>query len=705
MANELPVSLYDSNSASVGTASNPLVIDPSGSSSQPITGTVTANQGGAWTVTIGAAIPAGSNTIGKVDQGAAGSSAWPVKTEVQIDYDTGAGTQNLSVVGVALPASGGAVAGGTATNPIRIDPTGGTTQPVSGTVTSNQGTAAAGSGAWPVTITDTSNTVVKPGDASNNAIRVNVVTGVTTPVTQVDRSTFTDGTSTFAPVGGYFNDSATAPTSGQAATARITSKRAIHINFRDNSGNEIGTASAPVRVDPTGTTTQPVAGVKTNNNAAPGATNVGTLPAIANATAPSWAEGNQVALSVDLFGSKRSLIASTVGTVSTANSSTATLTANSVFTGTSENITGYASIGVEVFADQNSAALGLSFQFSEDGTNWDFTETYTITASTPQSFALKPCCKFFRIVYTNGATGQGAFRLQTIFRQIAVQLGGSTKEPVRVDPVGTTIQPVSGTVTANQGGTWNVGLSTGSNTIGKVDQGTGGASAWKVDGSAVTQPVSAASLPLPAGAATSAKQPALGTAGVASADVITVQGVASMTALKVDGSAVTQPVSGTVTANAGTGTFTVAGGKTNNNAAPGATNVGSLCAIANAAAPSWVEGNLVALSVDLAGGQRVTGTVTAISSKGSVTDRSGTITLGGTAQTLMAANATRKYLLIENVSNKNLWFNFTTTAVQDQPSCLLLPNAAFVMEGAFVSTEAISVIGATTGKSFTAKEN
>lgn len=54
---------------------------------------------------------------------------------------------------------------------------------------------------------------------------------------------------------------------------------------------------------------------------------------------------------------------------------------------------------------------------------------------------------------------------------------------------------------------------------------------------------------LPTGASTSAKQPALGTAGTASTDVITVQGIASMTALKVDNSAVTQPVSGTVTAN------------------------------------------------------------------------------------------------------------------------------------------------------------
>lgn len=45
--------------------------------------------------------------------------------------------------------------------------------------------------------------------------------------------------------------------------------------------------------------------------------------------------------------------------------------------------------------------------------------------------------------------------------------------------------------------------------------------------------VTAASLPLPTGAATAAKQPALGTAGSASADVITVQGITSMTPLSV----------------------------------------------------------------------------------------------------------------------------------------------------------------------------
>src|SRR6516165_6876511 len=56
------------------------------------------------------------------------------------------------------------------------------------------------------------------------------------------------------------------------------------------------------------------------------------------------------------------------------------------------------------------------------------------------------------------------------------------------------------------------------------------------------------SVPLPTGASTSAKQPALGTAGVPSADVITVQGVSGMTALKVDGTGGSFPVTGTVAA-------------------------------------------------------------------------------------------------------------------------------------------------------------
>lgn len=143
--------------------------------------------------------------------------------------------------------------------------------------------------------------------------------------------------------------------------------------------------------------------------------------------------------------------------------------------------------------------------------------------------------------------------------------GPLTNAQLRATPV-----PISGTVS----------LAVESIEIGTVDQGTGGSSAWKVDGSAVTQPISAAALPLPAGASTSALQisgnaslasidsklmsplsvtgpltdaqlratpvPISGTVSlvVESIEIGTVdQGTGGSSAWKVDGSAVTQPIS------------------------------------------------------------------------------------------------------------------------------------------------------------------
>ena len=240
---------------------------------------------------------------------------------------------------------------------------------------------------------------------------------------------------------------------------------------------------------------------------------------------------------------------------------------------------------------------------------------------------------------TIAATQSGTWNLTNISGTISLPTGAATETTLStlngkipsnltvsatrllVDGSGVT-QPISGTISATQSGTWNVGLNAGSNAIGSITN-TSFASTqsgvWTVGLSAGTNyigktrltdgttdaeviplagynaqavaivdgsgnqltsfPVTntgtfavqaaqsgtwnitniSGTVSLPTGAATAAKQPALGTAGTASADVITVQGIASMTALKVDGSDVTQPVSGTVTANAGTGTFAVSG--------------------------------------------------------------------------------------------------------------------------------------------------
>ena len=76
-----------------------------------------------------------------------------------------------------------------------------------------------------------------------------------------DNGAFTFGTTAINPIGGVLDDTATnAATENSAAVARITAQKALHMNLRNVSGTEVGTSGAPLRIDPTGTTTQPVSG-------------------------------------------------------------------------------------------------------------------------------------------------------------------------------------------------------------------------------------------------------------------------------------------------------------------------------------------------------------------------------------------------------------------------------------------------------------
>lgn len=108
--------------------------------------------------------------------------------------------------------------------------------------------------------------------------------------------------------------------------------------------------------------------------------------------------------------------------------------------------------------------------------------------------------------------------------------------------------PVSGTITAN------LGTLNGASTSAKQD--TGNASLSSIDGKITavnTGAVVISSSALPSGASTSAKQPALGTAGTASTDVITVQGISGGTNLNVD----IKAMSTSVTVQDGGGSVTV----------------------------------------------------------------------------------------------------------------------------------------------------
>lgn len=88
-----------------------------------------------------------------------------------------------------------------------------------------------------------------------------------------------------------------------------------------------------------------------------------------------------------------------------------------------------------------------------------------------------------------------------------------------------------------------------------------------------------------------------------------------------------------------------------------------------------------------------------------IIDRSGTVTTGGVAQTLMSANSRRTGVVIENTSAGDLWINeLGSTAVAAAPSMRLAAGARYERIGSGVPVAAIGIYGVTTGQAFTARE-
>lgn len=181
---------------------------------------------------------------------------------------------------------------------------------------------------------------------------------------------------------------------------------------------------------------------------------------------------------------------------------------------------------------------------------------------------------------------------------------GTPSFPVRTDPTGTTPQPVSGTVAvsnfpASQNVVVTSALPAGANVIGHIIADTGSTTA-------------------------------------VTGNVTVIQGTGTNLHTVVDSG--TTAISGTVT---------TAGAKTNNSAAPGATNLGVLPALANAATPSWSEGNQVAASTDL---------------NGAVRTAPGVATLSSTTWTTATATGTRLTIATLNYPTSILTVLATTSA-------------------------------------------
>ena len=92
------------------------------------------------------------------------------------------------------------------------------------------------------------------------------------------------------------------------------------------------------------------------------------------------------------------------------------------------------------------------------------------------------------------------------------------------------------------------------------------------------------------------------------------------------------------------------------------------------------------------------------SGQAAITDRSGTITAGGSAQVLAAANTARSGFAIQNISVNDLWISPVGTAAATQPSIWLPAGSYYEFPQGGVPGTAISIFGATTGQAFSARE-
>ena len=227
--------------------------------------------------------------------------------------------------------------------------------------------------------------------------------------------------------------------------------RSINVEQTDGT-NIIGTSSHPTRVDPTGTTVQPVSGtVSATQGTSPWVENKtqvgGTVIQAAQTSSTDGTGANEVVRSINRK----------FGQILT----TTPLGSNAVYTSAwfDTNQTGDVTIFATARADQASAANGFIIQETDDTADSNF--IFNITASASNNFGIGVTVgantttpiyaqvrrRYWRVQYTNGASVQGSFKVavsaSSLLIQNATSSGGGA---AGISPGG----PVVGIGTINQ---------------------------------------------------------------------------------------------------------------------------------------------------------------------------------------------------------------------------------------------------------------
>lgn len=428
------VKIFDGTNI-IGTSSHPIKVDPTGTTIQPVSGTVTVSSisslisiSGTVTANIGttnglaldSTLTSGSQrtkiTDGTNNVTILGST--PIGTENALivrnipsgtQVISGTTTSNIGTTGgLALDTTltSGALKAqifdgtnilGTASHPIRIDTVGTTTQPVSGAVTAN-----AGSGNF---------TVIQTTAANLNATIVGTVT------------------------------SNIGATNGLALDATITGGN--QVSKISDGVNIIGTQTHPVKVDPTGTTTQPISGTITANAGSGTFSVSGTVTSNIGST-------NGLSLDTSVNGILRAQGSSTSGQTGPLIQGAVTASAPAYVTTQTSPLSLTTAGALRV--DNSAVTQPVSGTVTANAGSGTFAVSGTVTAN---------------VGTTNGLALDNTFTSGSAkFQQYdGINVIGTLTHPVRMDPTGTTTQPVSGTITSNIGTTGGLALDSSLNTI------------------------------------------------------------------------------------------------------------------------------------------------------------------------------------------------------------------------------------------------
>ena len=247
-----------------------------------------------------------------------------------------------------------------------------------------------------------------------------------------DEDAFVEGSTTFTPVGGVYDDSLGDLTGGWLGVGRLTKQRAAHANLRRDDGTELGVPGAPVVVgDGGGSVTMDDGGGSVTTDSPDGA----HVALGATTDAEAVGDGGIIAILKRIRTKIGEIVTALAGTLTVAisgtpavtlnvpvvidagNSTTSPLGVSISFTGTWTDVSAYAGVSVNAVSDQNSAANGAELQFSSNGVDIDNRELFFLTGSvagTGRAVFSPVRARYFRFKYLNGTVAQTLFRVQAL---------------------------------------------------------------------------------------------------------------------------------------------------------------------------------------------------------------------------------------------------------------------------------------------------